>query len=286
MSLILDALKRAEDERKNNAPVPDLNTQHRPLALASDAEPRPWLWYVIAGLLGIVALVIVVLMTGRWLMVDKSPTATSASSAIAAKSPEKITVQTAAVTTKAAPSSFAPSTADPAVANSTPATSVATSAGADTAAEVTDLYAQEATDPAIEADVNQLYAAEESTGSESIVDPFASLPVAQAEQSALDQSPAEVVREPARTFDSVTHIQDFNELPWNTKQKMPTISYQRHDYLAGGISSVVINGQTLGVGNIVATGQFVVQDILVDGVVLKHGDRVFKLRALNGWINM
>src|SRR5690606_8925658 len=110
MSLILDALKRAEDERKNNAPVPDLNTQHRPLALASDAEPRPWLWYVIAGLLGIVALVIVVLMTGRWLMVDKSPTATSASSAIAAKSPEKITVQTAAVTTKAAPSSFAPST--------------------------------------------------------------------------------------------------------------------------------------------------------------------------------
>jgi general secretion pathway protein B len=40
------------------------------------------------------------------------------------------------------------------------------------------------------------------------------------------------------------------------------------------------------VGNIVATGQFVVQDILVDGVVLKYGDRVFKLRALNGWINM
>jgi general secretion pathway protein B len=30
MSLILDALNRADTERKNQTPVPDLNTQHRP----------------------------------------------------------------------------------------------------------------------------------------------------------------------------------------------------------------------------------------------------------------
>lgn len=278
MSLILDALNRADTERKNQTPVPDLNTQHRPLALEPEQSARAWYWWVAAALI----IVLVAVIIWRWQTTNTSPTAT----AISPVQPAPAKVQppvsqpvTPAVVAPVQPLQPLPSQSAASLAS---AVAVRPDSSGVAATDIKDLYAEDAApEPTMEADVSQLYAPEEATGSESVVDPFASPSVAQA---ALP--PAEVVREPARTFDSMTHVQDFNELPWNTKQKMPTISYQRHDYLAGGISSVVINGQTLGVGNIVATGQFVVLDILVDGVVLKHGDRVFKLRALNGWINM
>ncbi len=272
MSLILDALNRADTERKNQTPVPDLNTRHHPVILESDSAPRSWIWLVA----GAVLILLVVFLAWRWFTVNEQPITAPA---VPAAEPSHQNVPAVIATQPTAPE--ATPTTDKRPIPSL-ASAVAIVPGSKTATnDVSDLYAEEAVPSAVEDDVSQLYAIEESTGSESVVDPFASQVAAP-----MSLPPAEVVREPARTFDSMTHIQDFNELAWNAKQKMPTISYQRHDYLAGGISSVVINGQTLGVGNIATTGQFVVQDILVDGVVLKHGDKVFKLRALNGWINM
>ncbi|HEX7762460.1 MAG TPA: general secretion pathway protein GspB [Cellvibrio sp.] len=276
MSLILDALNRADTERKNQTPVPDLNTQHRPLMLEPDKASRSWIWLLVTG----VVMLLVALVLWRWFAAGDPPPTVASVAPTAVQAPPitpAVPVGQSGATTQAAPTAAS----NQAATRLASAAAIAPEHNAVATNDVKSLYADEAAPPTVEADVNQLYAVEESAGSESVVDPFANVPVAP--ESALS---AEVVREPARTFDSMTHIQDFNELPWNTKQKMPTISYQRHDYLAGGISSVVINGQTLGVGNLVATGQFVVQDILVDGVVLKHGDKVFKLRALNGWINM
>lgn len=278
MSLILDALNRADTERKNQAPLPDVNTRHSPMALEPDEARSNWLWW---GMALVVLAIILAALAWRWYGVEKSvPVALPAEQtrSLAAPAPAVVNTQPA--------SQSSPLVARPAKqmtsAHSLGSVAAASAANAGMAAtDVQNLYAEEAAAPVVaEADINQLYAADESPGSESIVDPFAS--------PALPESASmvtETEREPARTFAN-SPVQDFNDLPWNTKQKMPTISYQRHDYLPGGISSVVINGQTLGMGNIVATGQFVVQDILVDGVVLKHGDRVFKLRALNGWINM
>lgn len=271
MSLILDALNRADTERKNQAPVPDLNTQHRALPFAPEVTTTRWPW--------LIALVLLVFMVGllvwywqRHLSEPVLPVV--APNAVVSHSSVPVVVE---VPAKISPQPVA-SLADAAAVQ--PESALA-------AADVSSLYAQESVTPELEQDVDQLYAPEEAIGSESIVDPFAGAAATPAPQSAAAPAPepAPIEREAARTF-ADSPVQDFNELPWNTKQKMPTISYQRHDYLPGGISSVVINGQTLGVGNIAANGQFVVQDILVDGVVLKHGDYVFKLRALNGWINM
>jgi general secretion pathway protein B len=156
---------------------------------------------------------------------------------------------------------------------------------ADPKAAVDKIYATEEAEPQAVADrgVTELYAAEAATTaavSETIVDPFN--PSGSAETiSATGQEPV-----PLRTFDSIKNVPDFNDLPWNMRQKIPTISYARHNYLANGVSSVVINNQTSGVGNIIGTGQFIVQEIYVDGVILKHGNAMFKLRALTGWINM
>jgi general secretion pathway protein B len=280
MSLILDALNRADNERKNQAPLPDLNTRHSPLALEPDQASSQWRWWLLA----VVLVLIVVLVVWRWYSASQSLPVTAASMQEAKASAASSQAIAPEPVVKPLPAITARVTEAPQGVPSGPVSSLAAVTGGGekvASSDIQNLYADEADAPVIaDTDVKQLYAAEESVGSESIVDPFVG-----SQMPDVTSVPSEVEREPARTFAN-SPVQDFNELPWNTKQKMPTISYQRHDYLAGGISSVVINGQTLGVGNIVATGQFVVQDILVDGVVLKHGDRVFKLRALNGWINM
>jgi hypothetical protein len=76
------------------------------------------------------------------------------------------------------------------------------------------------------------------------------------------------------------------ELSQHTKDQIPTIFYQRHDYVGDGSrSTVVLNGKQLRVGGMVAPGVKLVE-ILPDSVVLSHDGREFRLRALNSWINL
>lgn len=272
MSLILDALNRAEHERKNQNTVPDLNTLHRPQEIDSSPETRRTLWWVMGVVLVLIAIIIVLVVLLRRepaeqisaikaAPLQQSPVVPSASPAIAQQSSVDATPTVTAVPVVETTPQISPPTAD-----------------------VNKLYAAEDIEPTqvVDTGVNELYAAEAATtaASETIVDPFN----AAGNTAAVSAVPQE--QAPPRTFDSINNIPDFNALPWNMRQQIPTISYARHNYLANGVSSVVINNQTTGVGNIIGTGQFVVQDIFVDGVVLKHGNAVFKLRALNGWINM
>lgn len=275
MSLILDALNRAEHERKNQNAVPDLNTFHRPQELTATPGARRTLWWgvgVVLVLIAIIIALVVVLRREPAMQVSVTKTAPAQQSP-AVPSPAPIVALTQSVA-----STSVPAATEVPVVETTPA--IATPPNAD----VNQLYAAQDTDPAAATDtgVNELYAAEAATAaaSETIVDPFnptgdAAIATASIQEQA-----------PPRTFDSIKNIPDFNALPWNMRQQIPTISYARHNYLANGVSSVVINNQTSGVGNIIGTGQFIVQEIFVDGVILKHGNAVFKLRALNGWINM
>jgi general secretion pathway protein B len=275
MSLILDALNRAENERKNQNAVPDLNTLHRPQEFNVAPSSRRTLWWVVSVVLVLIAIIITLVVLLRREPVAQISITRTAPAQQSPVVPSSTSVVAQAPAAEPTPASVV--TAVPVVAT-TP--QVVTSPNAD----INKLYAAENAEPAAPADtgVNELYAAEAATAaaSETIVDPFnPSGDTAVATASIQEQAPP-------RTFDSIKNIPDFNALPWNMRQQIPTISYARHNYLANGISSVVINNQTSGVGNIIGTGQFVVQDIYVDGVILKHGNAVFKLRALNGWINM
>jgi general secretion pathway protein B len=274
MSLILDALNRAEHERKNQNAVPDLNTLHRPQEIDTSSEARRTLWWVIGVVLVLIAIIVVLVMLLR-----REPAVQISGATVAP-------VQQPAITPSAQPvfeQKPSAGTTPTAVVAAAPVVETSPHVSAPNAA-VDRLYATEDPAPLAVADsgVSELYAAEAATAavSETIVDPFnASGNTAAVSATAQEQAPP-------RTFDSIKNIPDFNALPWNMRQQIPTISYARHNYLANGVSSVVINNQTTGVGNIIGTGQFVVQEIYVDGVVLKHGNAVFKLRALNGWINM
>lgn len=76
------------------------------------------------------------------------------------------------------------------------------------------------------------------------------------------------------------------DLSQRTKDEIPTIMYQRHNY--GGDSSrssVVLNGKTLRAGGNAASG-VTVDEILSDSVILSFRGTQFRLRALNSWVNL
>lgn len=74
------------------------------------------------------------------------------------------------------------------------------------------------------------------------------------------------------------------DLAQQHKDAIPTLMYLRHDYVESGISSVLINGETRRVGDRIGAVQ--VEEILRDSVVLRYRDTLFRLRALNSWVNL
>jgi general secretion pathway protein B len=298
MSLILDALNRAESERKNQNPVPDIGTLHAPAETTRAPGSGNRSLFIIAALV----VILVFIATAVWFLmkggktlpvnvVDSNDVVSadvvqqqSARSSLLsqeqvqeqAQLPQQ-NIQSIASVENIAVAESAEDVSESIAATSLPASD-----------DVNQLYSAPQTAPAVDTDINDLYATElpegstsegsTSEGSTPIVEPFAATGSA-----AIAAAEPEV---PARTFANITNIPDFNDLPWNKRQSIPTISYARHNFLSDGLSSVVINNQTVGIGNIISVGQFVVQEIYVDGVVLKHGNTQFKLRALNGWINM
>lgn len=93
-------------------------------------------------------------------------------------------------------------------------------------------------------------------------------------------------REELKEARLVDHPAPFlSTLSQQTKDDIPTILYQRHDYsVQEGQSSVVLNGASLKVGG--QTRGVEVQEILPESVILNFGGVVFRLRALNSWVNL
>lgn len=76
------------------------------------------------------------------------------------------------------------------------------------------------------------------------------------------------------------------DLSQQTKDAIPTLYYQRHEYSSNASqSSVTLNGNTVKAGGSVIPGMKV-EEILPDSVVLNYQGTQFRLRALNSWINL
>lgn len=74
------------------------------------------------------------------------------------------------------------------------------------------------------------------------------------------------------------------DLSQQQKDGIPTLMYTLHDWVPGGPSRVVLNGQDLQVGQ--QYGGVRVEEILSDSVVLNWRGIRFRLRALNSWVNL
>ncbi|WP_439100972.1 general secretion pathway protein GspB [Congregibacter sp.] len=91
---------------------------------------------------------------------------------------------------------------------------------------------------------------------------------AQAANSGLQPHPASLLEDLTKRF----------------KDSVPTLMYSRHDYSSSGRSTVTINGTSLTPGQ--RTRGVEVLDILSDSVILRFQGSEFRLRALNSWVNL
>jgi general secretion pathway protein B len=283
VSLILDALKRSEQDRVSPAGVPGVSTQHYPDSVATGSnwlQALPW-----AGLL-------IALMIIGWLVVGEqdSPDPTDVVPAVTAEQEQIEPV---------------PGPAQPAVPPQQAPASPPAPAGQPAPTTLPDAL-EKAAVPEVERDhrpvselppepaVAELY---EASSAEPVVE---TPPVADVPASAKTKVTASGAKETPLDIDALVqqaekdlaqaqadeHPAPFiSALSQGRKDRIPTIYYSRHDYNKGGNSTVVLNGKTRRAGATMGNGVTVVE-ILADSVVLRHAGSEFRLQALNSWVNL
>ena len=253
MSLILDALNRADQERSEDRPLPDLQASQTP---QPDAH-RPWLRWILEGL--VVLLAIAALVFALWGRPEDSAATKPPPDNIAEKSlPSPQTAIAASTTANAAKTSDHVTASQPVAAvNPPPAPAV-------NQAAIAELYQQPvaANQPAAaEADSAPPAAATTATAT-------AKSPNADDEgQSILEQIPL------------------LSQRSLRFQRRIPSIEYSMHVYAEeNGKGFVVMNGKQQRVGSQPAAGLRVIA-ILKNSIVLDYQGTQFRLAALNSWAN-
>ena len=278
MSLILDALNRS---RQDSDPVPGLGTRHdADLAQSPVAAWRRYLPWA--------ALLVAVLVIGLLLLERQGPAppkSVTVSPVPAPQTPAAGGVPPTAFAPDPEPAAkrVAPITAAPQpVSGTEPASALPTPLDP----EVAQLYEQPVAD--LPEPVTSVPAVDDQRSEESsMAEAAVPQPPAREEQQVDIEKLVLQAREEVENARLAEHDAPFiSDLSQQTKNAIPTVYYQRHDYAGGGAGSrVVLNGESMGEGGSPAQGMKVVE-ILPDSVVLNYRGTEFRLRALNSWINL
>jgi general secretion pathway protein B len=283
VSLILDALNRS---RQDSEQVPGLASHHPVVNEATGSrDGLGWLqWLLVLGL------ACAVLVIG-WLLFERiSP---------AIPLPEQLAAELPAAATPAAPLERAtrpePAVPEQAAISVPPAIPAATASLQQPAAA--PLPEPELAPAPVDASVTALYQQRKQSSYEQ---PTAAEPVSQPVKTPADVPAADSPREETVDIEQLVakaeaeladaQLQDNGEpflatLSQQTKDAIPTLMYQRHEYSGDPAkSSVVLNGKALRAG--AAVGGVKVEEILPDSVVLDFQGTRFRLRALNSWVNL
>jgi Type II secretion system protein B len=275
MSLILDALKRAEHERKSaenaSARAEEVTPQELPKDNSLTEKKRSnWIWMMLTGL------TVLALVWG--FTVRESEVSTFVSETRNLDFPK--------------PDSTDKTVLDlPKKINQNPSQVLSSHPVAPASEVVNALYAENSSSlPNIEdIQVAQIYV--ESTNS--------SVAISESDVSVLSESVAvtnplpdinEQLPKNLRTQPDARRISDtdaipFDSLSFNQKQLFPSISYSQHNYLGNSASSVVINGELMRVGSRI-NQDLTIEEIVEDGVIFIFYNKRVSFRALSGWINM
>lgn len=292
MSLILDALQRAQRERgapAGDALTPDSSEAMDAAARADHAGGAgPWRsawvrWLATSLLLSLLLLLVLLfaLLFERWR--GSVPSATQSLPAV-----KPAVRDVAAGTPPASPPRSDPATT---VAQRAPPSDVTTEVR-ETPETRDDLNPMPVADP-FAAEVAALYAAEPAL--EASPEPWSGSgsgsgskpkPEDETEQATLDvaalsaMAEAELGAAPLAEH-PVPLLDTFSK---QQKDAIPTLIYLQHDYRADGGSQVLLNRQLCVEGDTVSGVR--VEQILPDSVVLRRGETTFRLRALNSWVNL
>ncbi|MCB1700159.1 MAG: general secretion pathway protein GspB [Halioglobus sp.] len=299
MSLILDALNRS---RREDEEMPGIFSSH---TVDHGPAGHSWTQWLLVGALALAVLAIGALLIDRLPqqtaavdnpVVKSAPEAPAqvadlptAQAPVDARSIPVESAQSAAMTPPSTPAAQPARQAEPAVAQvpagavpaGSPSPPAASRAPAD--ARVAELYQQQArgmVEPAAARSQKQTSVA--AQGARSATSGGASREEEAIDIDELVQKARAELGNKRLTQHAVPFLADLSQ---QFKDTVPSIMYLKHDYSTNpSVSSVYINGKTLGAGS--SVGGIKVEEILPDSVVLEYkGDR-FRLRALNSWVNM
>lgn len=318
MSLILEALNKADRERDNQPVVPDLQTIHG--RIVPPAPPkRHWGVYVIIALLVLILFLLIALLVRQ----SKAPATPTSIPATAAASP-------------VAPAPPAASTTLP-----TPPAQPDQTAVADSPNDVHDIYQDANTLPPLpEYNPNyedtpapaartkksrsrlldeletQAQALDEANNGQEEEEEILPASVRKAkpkveqpeDPSVLDeqrikelweQTKKEVPDRPSNSNarletqikeaikDSLSlykQIPFLHELPERVQNSVPSINYVNHLYSEKAGGAVIINKKTLKAGQEIAPG-LLIDRVASDGIIVQYQGTRFKLNALSSWVN-
>jgi general secretion pathway protein B len=80
------------------------------------------------------------------------------------------------------------------------------------------------------------------------------------------------------------HLDLIKELPFSIQEQIPTLIYSAHDFNNNGKSAVILNGKRYVEGSKI-DANITIERILEDGTILRFRDYQFKMYALNSWLN-
>lgn len=254
MSLLLDALNKADRERKRNETTPGIDSNHERINSASSHKK-----VILITALAVTSFLL--LLASIYWLGQKS----------AKKSEQGI-----AETSASAQQASAKSKSIPAQSKQASTSTLTTNSASKNSAEDIDTSDES---------VASLYQQNTQT------QPSNATLTLNAPDTTPDAAPTvDVSKSPAPTAGSPTSINQFanlpdlHDLPNQVLEKIPSLNYSEHNFNANG-GNVKINGVIHHANDQLAPG-LVIDKILEDGMILHTDNYSFKMRALNSWVNM
>jgi|GEM_PF-470525 len=295
MSLILDALHKADHERRKQDDRPGLDSHHDPSAPLPTQEPWRLVLTYTGGILLLAALALGAYFWGK--------TESGISSQQTPQAQARPTDDSSTSTSTAQSSPTAQPAMPPKVATNnvdSPGTKAATKAAPikpQNRNAVAALYEQKAAPVTISKPAPQRNVATAIATPK--IDPGASAIETQVNRDtpslpAVNLGNQQI--EPLKTNKPVKKsapsvLADFSQigsirsLSWSMQEKIPTLNYSEHNYRAKSRGTIVINGKTLKSGDKISQ-DLVLENVLEDGALMRYKKQLFKVPALNSWINM
>lgn len=250
MSLLLDALNKADQERKRHENLPGIGSNHENFLDESSRSISPAM--VIVGAL---LLICISALATFWLFKKPESTVSTNKNIMPMHAPQL-------QTTTASGSEMVVEEKKISIDNrNNEMPSIADS----DEPKVADLYQQQNNQTA-------------QTVSTPIVEPTVSSAPIASSQPAISASTSPT------SINQFANLPEIHDLPNNILSQIPTLNYSEHNYTINS-GSVKINGRIYHINEAIANG-LVIDKILEDGMILHIENYSFKMRALNSWINM
>lgn len=255
MSLILDALHKADRERQSKNLAPGIDAPHAPAAASYRSQK---IWFIAVLLLFVIVLLVVVIVRQKPneampAVVQPAAIENHASSSIAVT---KVFLDTAVSKVQT----------EPEVLPTVPLSNIPSEVAQSIAEQYKNVNEDPSSKVVPEQEVTSLYAELEDT-----VEAAPSTP--------------EIMVVNEETLAAYSSIGVIRDLPLSMQSGIPTLMYSQHEYNPQGRSFIVINNQEIRVGQTFG-GSCVLEKILADGIIVTIEDKSFTLRALSSWVNL